>query len=117
MALIKPILILGLALACAGMVLSFRSRLFIRMGVIVFLFAGFLFILFPEFANDVAHLLGVTRGADLWLYLESLSSIFIALALYRRAMAQERKIVEIARAIAINSARAPERGGAAGHNS
>lgn len=110
MVLIKPILILGLGILCVGMLLSFRSRLVLRLGAVGFLLAGFVFVLFPDLANDAAHLVGVARGADLWLYLQSLSSLFIALALYRRAMAHERRIAEIARAIAVDSAKAPETG-------
>ena len=117
MVLIKPILIFALVLAGGGIVLSLRSRLFVRIGVSTFLLSGCIFILFPDLANAVAHFVGVGRGADLWLYLQSLLSIFVGLRLYRRALAQERAIAEIARTVAIFAAKAPQIGGATGNNS
>lgn len=64
-------------------------------------------VLFPELTNNVAHRVGLGRGADLIFYL----FIVIALAgifnLHLRIRANAEVITELARSIALISARRP----------
>jgi hypothetical protein len=66
--------------------------------------AGALSILFPNGLTVVARKVGVGRGADLLLYGLVVSVGFIAVVLFRRLDALERKYVTLARALAIQEA-------------
>jgi hypothetical protein len=58
----------------------------------------------PDDVNRLAHLLGVGRGADLLLYALIVAFVFAMLALYMRIHDDERRVTELARAVAIRDA-------------
>lgn len=68
---------------------------------ILFVAAAIFFVLFPERSNDIANALGVKRGADLLLYILTLSFIFVTLSFFIRLKAEQDKTVKLARKIAI----------------
>ena len=68
---------------------------------IIFVFLAIFFVLFPEKSNQLAHSLGVTRGADLLLYLVVLCFIFVTLSFYLHIKEQQNEIFKLARKIAI----------------
>jgi small membrane protein len=59
----------------------------------------------PELTTDIANAVGVGRGADLLLYLMVIVFLFFALHVYVLFKKQERTIVRLARAMALQEAR------------
>jgi len=62
-------------------------------------------VLFPGATNDVAHLVGVTRGADLLLYVFVMIFLFTTAALYQRIHHLETRITHLTREIALARSR------------
>jgi hypothetical protein len=62
---------------------------------------GIYFAWFPDSTARVAHLVGVGRGTDLMLYVWLLASGFLFLVLHLKLVTQDRKLTELARAIAL----------------
>ena len=58
-------------------------------------------VVFPDFSNDVAHSVGIGRGADLLLYLLTLAFGFGALSVYVKDKKEEQQIVLLARKVAL----------------
>lgn len=102
--LIKVLLLLAIA---AVAVVAFRgsSRAAYRVlwrgyGLLVAILAVFS-VLFPNALTDVAHTMGVGRGADLVLYLLVVSFMLSTVVLVRRISDLERHYVEMSRALAL----------------
>jgi small membrane protein len=68
---------------------------------------GLYFVWLPEHANDVAHFVGVGRGADLVLYCWIIISLIVALNLHVVARSNLRLITELARHIALSDPQLP----------
>jgi small membrane protein len=68
---------------------------------------GLYFVWLPDHANDLAHLVGVGRGADLILYCWIVISLIVALNLHIVARSNLRLITELARHIALSEPRLP----------
>jgi hypothetical protein len=73
-------------------------------------FAGVYAILRPDDTSVLAHWLGVDRGTDLMLYALVIVFIFTTLSTYMRFKDLELRYARLARAIALEGARAPEQG-------
>ena len=58
-------------------------------------------VVFPDFSNDVAHSVGIGRGADLLLYLLTLAFGFGAISVYVKDKKEEQQIVLLARKVAL----------------
>ena len=84
----------------AGLLLARRLRL-IGIALAVASAAAVLPVWMPQWATDVANLLGVGRGADLLLYLWFTISVLLILALYLRLMRLQDQLTELVRQIAI----------------
>jgi hypothetical protein len=104
---IKPILVAALLIGSIGVLVSIRSRFVVRTGVLLLTMMGSALIIFPDAANRIAHSVGVGRGADLLLYVQTLSLVYILSALYRRNRANQAAIAEVVRHIAIATAEIP----------
>ena len=63
---------------------------------------------FPQSTSDVATLVGVGRGTDLMLYVWIMVSAMLVLVLHLKMVQQDRRLTELARAIAIANAHSPE---------
>lgn len=76
-----------------------------RAGKKLFVVGFFVFalstVLMPELTNVIAHRLGVGRGADLLLYILSVSFIAYVLNQYLRNIEEEKRIVQLVRKMAI----------------
>ena len=68
---------------------------------------GLYFVWLPDHANDLAHLVGVGRGADLVLYCWILISLIVTLNLHIVVRSNLRLITELARHIALSEPRFP----------
>jgi hypothetical protein len=80
---------------------SSKGRAWQKLGLISLLFTGILSVLFPNTLNDVAHFLGVGRGADLVLYLLVFAFIAYASIQYIKQKEHDRRIATLVRRIAI----------------
>ena len=58
-------------------------------------------VIFPEITTDIAHILGIGRGADLLLYGVTMVVIFMLLNNYVKDRDEEAKFVTLARKVAI----------------
>ena len=106
--IIKALLILAFVLFAAVLLRSggsARTRAIRTLAMLLFLAAAIITVLFPAIINDLAHAVGVGRGADLLLY--AFLVVFIAhmLSNARRQSEQDRQITELARSIALQSPR------------
>lgn len=74
--------------------------------VIVFALSavGLLLTIEPDFANDIAHFMGIGRGADLLVYCFILITFAAILNLHLRLRAQQDSLTTIARALTLLAA-------------
>lgn len=78
-----------------------RSRLLDRVVFFVLVGVAILMVVRPDWSNDVAHYLGVGRGADLVTYLGISGLAFLWLGLYTRQRDLDRRLTELARRLTI----------------
>lgn len=102
-------LLLIMAVAVLGAVMMRRtgadSHLAIRrLGMMAFILAAILSILFPQWLTGLAKLIGVGRGADLLLYALVLVFLAFVYTQYRRNLTQQRQLTLLVRKIALMSA-------------
>jgi hypothetical protein len=58
-------------------------------------------VIFPDITTNIAHLLGIGRGADLLLYGLTVVVIFMILNTYIKDREEERRFVSLTRKVAI----------------
>jgi len=87
---------------------SAKSRAWVKVGYILFVFAGVYAVLRPNDTTVLAHWLGVDRGTDLMLYALIIAFLFTTLSTYMRFKDLELRYARLARAIALESAQGPE---------
>ena len=80
---------------------SYQLRAWTKILAILFVMAAIVTVLFPNSTNTVAHWLGVSRGADLLLYLLTLAFIFSLFNGYTHEKRLQKRIVLLARKVAI----------------
>jgi|SRR6478609_5832197 len=97
MTLIQVALAAGVILIGVYMYVRLRSTLLDVLLIGIFIIAGTLLVLFPEYSNKIAHWAGVGRGADLLFYLSILFLFFLILKLYSRLRKMEQNFTEIVR--------------------
>lgn len=105
--MIKGILVLGfLGILSYALSQRRRSRFIANvMGTIVII--GVALVLFPDLTGDVANAVGVGRGADLVLYCFVLATLVAILNLHLRLREVLETTTDIARAVALTSAKIP----------
>jgi hypothetical protein len=101
---IKILLITGLAFIAVYYFIRLRNSIFDIVLLIAMIATAIFFVLSPGSANDLAHWLGVGRGADLVFYTSILIFWFIILKLYARIRRLEQTITQIVRKEAIDRA-------------
>jgi hypothetical protein len=87
-----------------------KSRAWVKIGYVGFVFAGVYAVIRPDDTTVVAHWLGVARGTDLMLYVLIIVFIFTTLSTYMRFKDLELRYARLARAVALQGARTPEQG-------
>lgn len=80
---------------------SMRVRAWKRIALIALIAVGMIAVLSPESTNQVAHFLGIGRGADLLLYLTVVAFVFVSLNVYLKFRDLEHDLAQIARSVAI----------------
>lgn len=78
---------------------------------ILFFFGAIFAVLFPDILNKFANLFGVGRGADLLLYLLTLAFIFVVSNAYIHSKQDQKRLVILARKIALLDAELRQRKG------
>ena len=73
----------------------------LKLGSLALVAVGILFVLFPPLTNRLAHVLGVGRGADLFLYLAMSCGSLLLFNLYLRLRSLELRQVELVRQLAL----------------
>ena len=97
MTLIQVILSAGIIIIAVYMYLRLRSTLFDLILIFLFLVTGFVFVIFNEITDKMAHFMGISRGADMIFYLSILFLFFLILKLYSRLRRVEQSLTELVR--------------------
>ena len=87
---------------------SARSRAWVKVGFVLFVAAAIYAIVRPDDTTVVANWLGVDRGADLLEYALIIAFLFTTISAYLRFKDLELRYAQLARAVALDGARAPE---------
>lgn len=87
---------------------SHGSRATQKIAVVFLVAFGVIVAWSPNISNEIAHRLGVGRGADLLLYVLTLAFVFSLLVHYIRSREEARRIAVLARRVAILEARMKE---------
>lgn len=111
--MISILLTLILGAAVAGGVLLRRTSPWIGGAMSVAAAAGIYFAWRPDDLSQIAHLMGVGRGADLVLYIWVVVSFLALVALMLRLRALREQITQLARHAALGGATPPDRRGGA----
>ncbi|HET9876095.1 MAG TPA: DUF2304 domain-containing protein [Mycobacterium sp.] len=109
---IKVLLIAAVVTLLIYLLLSRRSaqsRAWVKVGYLVFVLGGIYAVLRPDDTTVVANWLGVRRGTDLMLYALIIAFAFTTLSTYMRFRDLELRYARLARAVALESAQAPDR--------
>jgi len=109
MTIIQIILAIGVILIAIYMYLRLRSGLFDVILIGLFFVVGTFFVLFPETTNDIAHFVGVSKGANLFLYTAILFLFFLILKLYSRLRKVEEEFTELVRNKSLEEAEEPDK--------
>jgi small membrane protein len=86
---------------------SAQSRAWVKVGYVLFVLAAIYAIVRPDDTTVVANWLGVDRGADLLEYSLIIAFLFTTISTYMRFKDLELKYARLARAVALETARAP----------
>jgi len=95
-----------LTAALAGlMIYAWRQRglaAAIRLGLYAVILVGIFLVWVPEASTEIAHLVGVGRGADLLMYLWIVLSFVLILNLHLKLKANMRLLTQLSRHVAIS---------------
>ncbi|MCB1266112.1 MAG: DUF2304 domain-containing protein [Mycobacterium sp.] len=86
-----------------------KAKAWVKVGYVLFVIAAVYAILRPDDTTVLANWLGVARGADLLLYALVIAFLFTTLSTYLRFKELEVRYARLARAVALQNARIPER--------
>ncbi len=100
--MIIRILLLSLLALIGWRFFARRNRLPIHILVVVLVLGlAAMAVVFPELTNDIAHAVGVGRGADLITYLVEVGLLFVVVHYYMKFTEQQAQITQLVREIAI----------------
>jgi len=88
-----------------------KAKAWVKVGYVLFVIAAIYAILRPDDTTVVANWLGVDRGADLLSYALMIAFVFTTLSTYLRFKELELRYAQLARAVALQSARTPDHSG------
>jgi small membrane protein len=87
---------------------SARSKAWVKVGYVLFVIAAIYAIVRPNDTTVVANSLGVDRGTDLLEYALIVAFLFTTISAYMRFKDLELRYAQLARAVALEGARAPD---------
>ena len=85
-----------------------RSGILDRVLVVAFAVTGMVMAALPDVTMKMAALVGVGRGADLFMYIALVGFGFFGLVLFSKLRSLESTITDLARTVAVRDARTPE---------
>ena len=85
-----------------------KAKAWVKVGYLLFVVAAVYAILRPDDTTVLANWLGVDRGADLLTYALVIAFVFTTLSTYLRFKELEVRYAQLARAVALQNAQAPE---------
>ena len=94
---IQVLLITGIVLVAVYFFVRLHNSVMDILLLLLMVGTGLAFVLFPGIANDLAHKLGVGRGADLVFYLSIVIFWFVILKLYTRIRRLEKTLTDVVR--------------------
>jgi hypothetical protein len=104
---VQPILVCILLIGVTLYFRRLRSRLADRIVVSLALVSALILVAFPEWANLIAHKIGVGRGVDLIFYLAIPGLALAGLLLVSKVLMLEERICELSRPFALRDAVEP----------
>jgi small membrane protein len=108
MSVIQALLLAALLFLMLLYAKSFRNQAFKRIFSIIVFALGIIFIVSPDLTNDIAHAIGIGRGADLLLYFSVIAGLLVAILVHARFRKMDRMITLLARRQALLDARKPD---------
>jgi hypothetical protein len=106
---IQVILIVLLLFILISYFRRFRRHVIDKILICVMLLVGIIFVLYPEITNQIAHFLGIGRGADLLFYMAILGFAYLHMLLYAKIKKLEDQITTIVRKQSLDSVNLPEK--------
>ena len=103
--IIQAFLIGGLLLCLLHAIMQRQKSRLLSKAISIVTLTGIYLVLFPEHTNELAHFMGVGRGADLILYCWLVISIIVSMNLQLQILQLQRLITELAREMALQDAR------------
>jgi small membrane protein len=88
---------------------KFRRPALDKLFIGFLLATGIFFVLDPEVTNQLAHFLGIGRGADLIFYLAILGFGYVTLLLYSKIKKLEDQLTQIVRKQSLESIKRPDK--------
>lgn len=101
---IKILLITGIAFVGVYFFIRLRNTILDLVLLFALVATAVVFVLFPDLTTDIAHRLGVGRGADLIFYTSIIIFWFVILKLYARIRRLEQIVTDVVRKDALNNA-------------
>ena len=86
-----------------------KAKAWVKVGYLLFVIAAIYAILRPDDTTVLANWLGVDRGADLLSYALIIAFVFTTLSTYLRVKELELRYARLAREVALQTARTPDR--------
>lgn len=105
--MIKILLLFFLVLVGIYVLMQRSTSTSVRVAIEFLLVVGAYFVVAPQEATAVAHVLGVGRGTDLILYTWIIVTFAVILVLYLKVVAMNRTITQLARGLALSHVRQP----------
>lgn len=102
--IIKVVLIIFIGLVGIGFIKNnstSKIRASKKIGILLLLLFAVISVIFPSVTDDIAHIAGVGRGADLLLYAVTVTFFAFILNQYIKGKQDEQKLVKLARKIAL----------------
>ena len=100
---IKILLITGIAFVGVYFFIRLRNTILDLVLLFALVAAAIVFVLFPDLTTDIAHRLGVGRGADLIFYTSIIIFWFVILKLYARIRRLEQIVTDVVRKDALDN--------------
>ena len=94
---IQVLLITAIILVAVYFFVRLHNSILDILLLVLMVSTGLVFVLFPGITNELAHRLGVGRGADLIFYLSIVIFWFVILKLYTRIRRLEKTLTDVVR--------------------
>jgi len=114
---VRPIQLILIVLVISLLVLYFnrlRSGILDRVVILLFAVAGITMAAIPDVTMKLAELVGVGRGADLFMYLALIGIAFFGLVIYSKLRDLESTMADLARTVAVRTPHRPAAGSSSG---